>query len=129
MNSLCDDYYNFIHFIQVSLSGVIITVNFIIDVITLFLSHLIYTSPPSPLYSSPGSSSGTKSSTYFCLISAIDFNQFTFFMLANLLTGLVNFTVDTLHTSAGPALLILSLYMITLALVVVLLHSNSIKLV
>lgn len=103
--------------------GVVLTVSFMIDIITLFVAHLTNSSTP-PMFT-PGPSPSSNIS----VISAIDYNQFVYFILANLLTGLVNFSVDTLHTGPAPSLLIMLLYMITLALAVTLLHQNNIKIV
>ena len=118
--------------LQVSMFGSVITINFLTDVAIMFLCYITHTPSPTPLYSHSLPSTPSKAnsgSPHFCLISAIDYNQFVYFMLANVLTGLVNFTVDTLSVSSVSAITILVLYMITLSLVVTLLHSNRIKLI
>lgn len=52
-----------------------------------------------------------------CLVSAVDYNQLAVFLLANLLTGLVNLSMDTLSAGTVTALLVLSGYMALLAAV------------
>ena len=70
----------------------------------------------------------TGLSSSLCIVSAIDYNQLAFFLLANVLTGLVNFSLDTLHTAAPLAVCLLTLYMCVLVAVVLLLHRSRIKL-
>ena len=114
-------------FLQVSFFNFILVVNFLIDLTVMLLCSVSHTLPPSPLYHT--APPDDRRPSHFCIISAIDYNQFVFFILANILTGCVNFTVDTLNTSSFPALIILSLYMVTLALVVTLLHRYKLKLI
>lgn len=73
--------------------------------------------------------SSTLSSSHICLMSAIDYNQFTFFILANLSTGLVNFTINTL--AAGPlvSLCVVILHTLGLSIVIIGLKKLSIKIV
>ncbi|XP_036609262.1 phosphatidylinositol-glycan biosynthesis class W protein isoform X2 [Trichosurus vulpecula] len=61
-----------------------------------------------------------------CLIAAIDRNQLLFFLLTNIMTGLVNMTVDTLHSSSSWTLTILHLYMISNCLIIYVLHIQNI---
>ena len=116
-------------FLQVSFFNFVLVVNFLIDLTVMLLCSVSHTLPPSPLYHTATTPPDDRRPSHFCIISAIDYNQFVFFILANILTGCVNFTVDTLNTSSFPAFIILSLYMITLALVVTLLHSYRLKLI
>ena len=62
-----------------------------------------------------------------CFVSAVDFNQLGFFLLANIFTGLVNFLVDTLNTGATLSLIVLILYMACLMIVFLILHKFNIK--
>ncbi|XP_043857078.1 phosphatidylinositol-glycan biosynthesis class W protein [Dromiciops gliroides] len=61
-----------------------------------------------------------------CLIAAIDRNQLLFFLLTNVMTGLVNMTVDTLHSSPSWTLTVLHLYMISNCLIMYVLHIQNI---
>ncbi|XP_072503041.1 phosphatidylinositol-glycan biosynthesis class W protein [Notamacropus eugenii] len=61
-----------------------------------------------------------------CLIAAIDRNQLLYFLLTNIMTGLVNMTVDTLHSSSSWTLTILYLYMISNCLIIYVLHIQNI---
>ncbi|XP_007481945.1 phosphatidylinositol-glycan biosynthesis class W protein [Monodelphis domestica] len=61
-----------------------------------------------------------------CLIAAINRNQLLFFLLTNVMTGLVNMTVDTLHSSPSWTLTVLYLYMISNCLIMYVLHIQNI---
>lgn len=50
------------------------------------------------------------------LYSAINRNQLAVFLLANVLTGLVNMSINTIRTSDPIALVIIILYMIVVSL-------------
>ena len=62
-----------------------------------------------------------------CAASAVDYNQLVFFVLANILTGLVNFSMDTLHADSAVALIVLTMYMATLLAVFLTLHRFKVK--
>ena len=62
------------------------------------------------------------------LYCAISQNSLAFFLAANLVTGLVNFSVSTISTPTLPALAILSLYLGVLALGALLLWRHKIVL-
>ncbi|KAL6733220.1 hypothetical protein Aduo_003886 [Ancylostoma duodenale] len=53
-----------------------------------------------------------------CLTTSINKSALAFFLLANILTGLVNLTIDTHHTDDVTAMFILISYMLTLCVVV-----------
>lgn len=57
-----------------------------------------------------------------CLITAMNRNQLLFFLLSNVTTGLVNLSIDTLHSSTPWALCLLNLYMFTNCLIIYVLH-------
>ncbi|CAH6775837.1 phosphatidylinositol-glycan biosynthesis class W protein [Phodopus roborovskii] len=59
-----------------------------------------------------------KKEPSFCLIRALNRNQLFFFLLSNITTGLINLTVDTLHSGASWTLIVLSIYMFTNCLVI-----------
>lgn len=59
-----------------------------------------------------------KNKPSFCLITALNRNQLFFFLLSNVATGLINLTVDTLHTGAFWTLAVLSIYMFANCLVI-----------
>lgn len=80
--------------------------------------------PRPPPYAPP-----TEETPHLCIASAVDHNQLVFFVLANVLTGLVNFSMDTLHASAGTALTVLVTYMATLAALFLMLHRHKVKII
>ncbi|XP_010625072.1 phosphatidylinositol-glycan biosynthesis class W protein [Fukomys damarensis] len=57
-----------------------------------------------------------------CLITALNRNQLIFFLLSNITTGLINLTIDTLHSSTLWALFVLNVYMFTNCLVIYILY-------
>ncbi|XP_062815444.1 phosphatidylinositol-glycan biosynthesis class W protein [Anolis carolinensis] len=61
-----------------------------------------------------------------CMVSAVNQNQLLYFLLANVLTGLVNMLVDTIHSSTLAAMAILHLYMLTNCLVMSRLQAKNI---
>ncbi|XP_069470808.1 phosphatidylinositol-glycan biosynthesis class W protein [Ambystoma mexicanum] len=64
----------------------------------------------------------------FCLLDAISRNQLLFFLLANVMTGLVNMLLDTIHTNNSLALSVLILYMFCNCIVMYVLHVQNIAL-
>ena len=62
----------------------------------------------------------------FSLMEAINRNGLLFFLLANLLTGLVNVTMDTKKSSPVVGTFVLFSYMFVLSLVSALLHVRDI---
>ena len=60
------------------------------------------------------------------LIQAISRNQLMYFLLANILTGIVNIYVNTIHTNWTTSLLILVLYLVVLNGFTVYLHLHNI---
>jgi len=70
------------------------------------------------------------STMYRCpnFVKAVDHNPLFFFLLANLLTGLINITVETINTEDNTAVLIILIYQAVLAIVVTCLYRCNIKL-
>ena len=62
-----------------------------------------------------------------CLLKAVAFNSLLVFLLANVMTGLINMTVHTLHIESGIAFAILLVYMITLCSISSILHAKNIS--
>ena len=105
-----------------------------VDLVVISLSHLLLAPLPS-LYTEARALSTTPTQRRetpkwvddVCFISAVDYNQLAFFLLANVLTGFVNFSMDTLAASVAVGLAVVVLYMLVLAAVFVSLHSHRIK--
>ena len=97
------------------------------DLAILPLAHMLGAPLPSPLYREGGISPKHSKNFDICIISALDYNQLLFFLLANIFTGAVNVSFDTLHTSPTLSLAILMLYMMLLCTCSVLLHWFRIK--
>ncbi|XP_018422508.1 PREDICTED: phosphatidylinositol-glycan biosynthesis class W protein [Nanorana parkeri] len=68
----------------------------------------------------------SKKEVHQCLIEAINKNQLLYFLIVNILTGIVNMTVDTIHSSDLFSLFVLITYMFTNCLIVYLLCINNI---
>ena len=103
------------------------------DLLLLKIHHTLPSSSlPSPLFTSTTNPRRNEkppsSAPSLCVVSAVDYNQLVFFLLANLLTGLVNFSMDTLHTRPPLALTVLVLYMCLLVSLSLLLHRFKIRL-
>ncbi|KAJ9580799.1 hypothetical protein L9F63_024015 [Diploptera punctata] len=62
------------------------------------------------------------------ILDAINYNGLAFFLLANLLTGLVNVSVRTLYVDTGLSVVILCGYMLTLCWLTHLLHRRQLRL-
>jgi hypothetical protein len=60
-------------------------------------------------------------------LEAINYNGLLFFLLSNLLTGLINICVQTLTVDVLPSLLIICGYIFVLCNIIVLLYSKNIK--
>ncbi|OCT91879.1 phosphatidylinositol-glycan biosynthesis class W protein [Xenopus laevis] len=63
----------------------------------------------------------------FCLIQAISRNPLLFFLLSNVMTGLVNIVMNTMNTTSFLSLLVLVLYMFFTCLIVYFLHVNNVN--
>ena len=107
-----------------------------IDILIHFLSSVLHRPLPPPHRPHPpptsistSSSDGLKQVRYLdlCFVSAVDFNQLGFFLLANVFTGVVNFLVDTLNCSTIVSVVILVLYMACLMVTVIALYKLKIK--
>lgn len=60
------------------------------------------------------------------LFKAVNHNALFYFLLANLLTGVVNLTIPTISTNNSVALIILYLYLLTLSLIMLYLYHRDI---
>jgi len=63
-----------------------------------------------------------------CLLAAINRNQLFHFLFANLMTGAVNVSVQTILCSSRQGFLIVCIYLVMLSLVISLLHLKKITL-
>lgn len=108
---------------QFSYGALVLSTTLTFDLVILMLTEITHMPRPPP-YAPPGP---TDKQVPLCATSAVDYNQLGFFMLANILTGLVNFSVDTLHASALSALVVLLGYMAVMLAVFVTLYRHQIK--
>ena len=69
-----------------------------------------------------------KENDGFCLLEAINRNGLFYFLFANLLTGGVNFTMNTITAAPNTGLVVVTLYMLVLCLVTSVLHIYNISL-
>lgn len=109
---------------QFSYGALTLSATLFIDLVTLPLADTTHMPRPPP-YAPP--THGEIETPHLCIASAVDHNQLLFFVLANVLTGAVNFSMDTLHTGAGTALTVLVMYMATLAVLFLALHRHKVK--
>ena len=79
--------------------------------------------PPDPV------TNQSDSKMYRCpeIVKAVDFNPLLFFLVANLMTGVVNMTVETIKTDDVQAVIIIIAYQSVLAVIVKLLYKFNIK--
>ncbi|XP_005110320.1 phosphatidylinositol-glycan biosynthesis class W protein [Aplysia californica] len=63
----------------------------------------------------------------FCLLEAVTYNSLLFFLLANVMTGIVNLSVPTLNTGSHVAVAIVIAYMGVLCLVISVLRVKNIS--
>lgn len=67
-----------------------------------------------------------KKGINFCLIEAVNRNQLLFFLHSNIITGIVNLLIDTIHSDALFSLIVLLMYMFLNCLIPYILHVNNI---
>ncbi|KAL8785032.1 MAG: hypothetical protein Q9213_003625 [Squamulea squamosa] len=96
--------------------------------LALFCAIEILTFPG--VYSATDAQSETRRCRYATsqVLGAFNTNGLAIFLVANLLTGLVNMTTDTLRASQGSAMFILLVYTGTLAIIATTLRSKKISL-
>ena len=98
------------------------------DLIVLFLAFLLDTPPSSltPLYQDDTKGGGRRRPV-LCVMSAVNNNQMVIFLLANVLTGAVNFSMNTLEASSLTCVAVLCVYMTSLCAVAVFLYQHNLK--
>lgn len=85
-------------------------------------------------YQSNSNSSVTKARTVeyrfgcMCLISAVNYNLLAYFLIANLLTGVVNLCIETINASHMLAFVIMNVYLLLLHTVVTVFYRRKILL-
>ena len=120
---------------QTTVSGFVMVAVFAVDLMSFFIAHLSPNLPPhvlTPFFSTTHltkDSQPVKTARHLCVMSAIDYNQFTFFILANLSTGVVNFAMDTMAAGSSLSLAIVTGHMLVVCLIVTVLQHYKIKLV
>ncbi|XP_067394224.1 phosphatidylinositol-glycan biosynthesis class W protein [Emydura macquarii macquarii] len=61
-----------------------------------------------------------------CIINAVNKNQLVFFLLANVMTGIVNMMIDTIHSNTSFTLFVLHMYMLANCVIMYILHAKNI---
>ncbi|XP_075709640.1 glucosaminyl-phosphatidylinositol-acyltransferase PIGW [Rhinoderma darwinii] len=77
-------------------------------------------------YRDHGKRRETKKEIHFCLIEAINRNQLLFFLHSNIITGIVNLIIDTIHNYNLFSLIVLFMYMLLNCFISYILHINNI---
>ncbi|XP_063300452.1 phosphatidylinositol-glycan biosynthesis class W protein [Pelobates fuscus] len=67
-----------------------------------------------------------KKETHLCLISAVNRNQLLFFLQSNIMTGIVNMLIDTIHSSGVFSITVLMVYMFCNCIITYILHVKDI---
>ena len=62
------------------------------------------------------------------ILAAVNFNGLSFFLLANLLTGVINMSVNTLYVAPVGSVMIITMYMFLLCFTIQKLYVNRMKL-
>ena len=70
----------------------------------------------------------TESEQCRCLLSAVNFNQLGYFIIANFLTGIVNLSMETIHAPPLTAFIILNIYLLVLNIIIMVLYRYKILL-
>ena len=76
----------------------------------------------SPVFLFADINSRKRGATQFSLLEAVNRNGLFYFLLANLLTGVVNFGMQTTDAPVGTTLLVLIGYMFSVSLITAILH-------
>ena len=63
-----------------------------------------------------------------CLISAVNYNLLAYFLIANLLTGAVNLSIETINASPTSSFIIMNIYLLVLHAMITLLYRRKILL-
>lgn len=109
-----------------SFAGILTFVMFLADCIVIYLMESLRPAvSPSPYFTEIALETD---GSHLSIMSAIDYNQFTFFLLANLCTGLINFLFDTIHSGPFLSFLILTMYLLFLIFVAVKLRFHAVRL-
>ena len=107
-----------------------LSVTLAIDLTVLLLTSMCHVPRPPPYAAAKETKVATGSlprRQVLCAATSVDYNQLAFFLLANVLTGAVNFSMDTLHAGGGVAVTVLLGYMAALLTIFIALHSLRIK--
>ena len=113
-------------FLQFSYGFLVLSVTLAIDLLVLLLTAVSHVPRPPP-YTPVQTGSSSPRQQVLCAATCVDYNQLAFFLLANILTGLVNLSMDTLRASGGVAVTVLLGYMAALLAVFATLHAHRIK--
>ncbi|NXJ05934.1 PIGW protein, partial [Odontophorus gujanensis] len=108
-------------------------VSFVVADLTLVFTKLLVKGSAVPscwrAVKAPGSREPWQAGAeHSCLIAAVNKNQLLFFLLANVMTGVVNVMMDTMHSKAAVTLCILHLYMFLNCFIMYILHAKNIAL-
>lgn len=89
--------------------------------------HIARTKTSEPV-KEPGVNAVSDNQKCFCLITALNFNQLGYFLIANLLTGLVNLSLQTINASPSTAFFILNVYLFVLNGIILVLYRRKLLL-
>ena len=96
----------------------------VVDAVILLIEHTTSLQAQFDMYNIVGSEK-TRQRGQPSLLAAIDYNQLVFFLMGNLLTGMINLSMNTLTASAAESATVVLCYMLTLCVLsLVLKHYN-----
>lgn len=100
--------------------GTTMTVLFIL--LEIFYHYLVFDKPK------PNDDTQEQTTCVPVILKSIEYNGLAFFLAANILTGLINITFQTLLVGSGGAVFLLTVYTFVLAAISVFLYVNKIRL-
>ena len=111
--------------LQVAIITSVMAALVVVDTVALLIEHTTGLQAHFDMYNIASSEWRRQQSS---LLAAIDYNQLVFFLMGNLLTGIINLSMNTLTASTVMSVTIILCYMLTLCALSVILKSYKIAL-
>lgn len=109
--------------LMIALGTLLLTVMLLAQIITEFYKYLnLLSEKPTK------EKKKIKSDNPLCLLESVNFNGLFYFLLANLMTGLVNLSMKTIYAPTLTSFIVITIYMFSLSFVIMFLYSRKIRL-